>query len=291
MALRAKQSYEQALRAWSRALELQPGMRNIAIPYGQLLYKMNRIDQAQEFYGRWCGSHPDDPIAKHMLAAMNGGAGPDRASDGYVRAIFDDFADSFDERLEQLEYRAPQLLHRAAMQSAEQESVGTLSVLDLGCGTGLCGPLFLPMARRIVGVDLSSRMLSKAATRECYRQLNFGELTDYLGDCPERFDLVLAADVLCYFGALLPVFEGVQKVLAPRGRFIFSVESAHEGPEPRRGDGYTIRPHGRYDHARDYVQQTLDRAGLRAMNLIQDTLRLERGTPVAGLIVVATSKH
>jgi len=290
MALRAKNFYEEALQAWSRALELQPGMRNVAIPYGQLLYKMNRVAQAREFYGKWCDANPSDPIACHMLAAMSGGVGPERASNGYVRSTFDDFADSFDERLEQLEYRAPKLLHRVATESAQETSGVSLDVLDLGCGTGLCGPLFRPVARRMVGVDLSSRMLAKAAVRDCYEQLNFGELTAYLMACRERFDLVLAADVLCYFGALSAVFKGVRDVLAARGRFIFSVESANGVGGSAPESGYMIMPHGRYEHAQPYVQDTLANAGLHVVTVIQETLRLERGSPVQGLVVVATVK-
>jgi predicted TPR repeat methyltransferase len=283
MALRAKDANEETLQAWSRALELQPGMRNIAIPYGQLLYKMNRVEEARGFYRKWCDANPDDPIACHMLAAMGGSARPDRASDGYVRQTFDDFADSFDERLGDLQYHAPELLHHAAFNTAAESSSSGLHILDLGCGTGLCGLLFEPMAQRLVGVDLSCKMLAKAAARGCYQQLNHSELTNYLYSCRDRFDLVLAADVLCYFGELSAVFEGVRNVLAPGGRFIFSLEAANDS------SGFTIRPHGRYEHDRGYVQQTLDAAGLRQVALFEDTLRFERGSPVKGLIVVAAT--
>ena len=39
----------------------------------------------------------------------------------------------------------------------------SLDVLDAGCGTGLCGPLVAPYARRLVGVDLSEAMLARPA--------------------------------------------------------------------------------------------------------------------------------
>jgi predicted TPR repeat methyltransferase len=281
MALRAKNAYEETLQAWSRALELQPCNRNVAVPYGQLLYKMNRIEQARDFYRKWCEANPDDSIARHMLAALGGSAQPERASDGYVRLTFDDFADSFDERLQQLQYRAPELLHQAATRSLEAAS-HELNILDLGCGTGLCGMLFQSIARRLVGVDLSSKMLAKAAARGCYQQLNFGELTAYLSACRERFDLVLAADVLCYFGELCKVFERVRSVLAADGRFVFSLEAgADDAP------GFTIKPHGRYEHHRAYVHQALGSASLRVTSWFEQPLRLESGRAVTGFIVVA----
>jgi predicted TPR repeat methyltransferase len=118
MTLRARNSCEEALVAWGRALDLQPGMRNIAISYGHLLYRLNRLAEAVEFYARWQSSAPDDPIPQHMLAAMGGAERPTRASDGYVRATFDDFADSFDRNLEELGYRAPQLLFDTVMRAS-----------------------------------------------------------------------------------------------------------------------------------------------------------------------------
>ena len=39
-------------------------------------------------------------------------------------------------------------------------------MLDAGCGTVLCGPLVAPFARRLVGVDLSARMLDQAKARK-----------------------------------------------------------------------------------------------------------------------------
>ena len=35
-------------------------------------------------------------------------------------------------------------------------------VLDIGCGTGLCGPLLRPIAVSLCGVDLSAGMIEKA---------------------------------------------------------------------------------------------------------------------------------
>lgn len=284
LALRAKNALEETLRAWEHALELQPGMHNVAIPYGQLLYKLNRVQKAREFYSRWHETNPDDPIAGHMLAAMGGAARPERASDGYVRATFDDFAESFDERLQGLDYKAPELLHRIATRCLSERPGAGLDVLDLGCGTGLCGTLFRPIARRLVGVDLSSKMLAKAAARGIYDQLNLGELTGYLSNCRERFDLVIAADVLCYFGNLATVFEQGRCVIGERGRFIFSLEAA---TTTAADEGFTLQPHGRYQHDPAYVKDALARATMRLVDSVEETLRFERGNPVAGLILVA----
>jgi predicted TPR repeat methyltransferase len=301
MTLRARNSCEEALVAWGRALDLQPGMRNIAISYGHLLYRLNRLAEAVEFYARWQSSAPDDPIPQHMLAAMGGAERPTRASDGYVRATFDDFADSFDRNLEELGYRAPQLLFDTVMRAsgpapplpsglAQPPTNGLVrppkwDVLDVGCGTGLCGALWRPVSRRLVGVDLSPNMLSKAAARAVYDQLNCAELTEWLSTCGQRFDLAVAADVLCYFGDLSAAFEAARSVLVPGGYFACSLEAIPDSAPVE--EPFVLLPHGRYQHRRNYVEAMLTASGLDLQSISTETLRYERQEPVIGLVVVA----
>jgi predicted TPR repeat methyltransferase len=289
MTLRARNALEEALVAWGRALELQPSMRNIAISYGHLLYRLNRLPEALEFYARWQAAVPDDPIPQHMRAAMGGSRQPSRASDGYVRATFDDFAGSFDRNLEELGYRAPQLLFDAVTQAGCLLQHQQLEVLDIGCGTGLCGPLLRPLSRRLVGVDLSPNMLSKAAARAVYDQLNCAELTQWLASCGQQFDLGMAADVLCYFGDLYEPFAQVRTALAPGGCFACSLESLPEAKpgESSSSESFLLQPHGRYQHSRQYVEAMLAATGLHVVSLSNGILRYERQEPVAGLLVVA----
>jgi predicted TPR repeat methyltransferase len=284
MTLRARGAVEEALTAWRRALELQPSLHNVAVGYGHLLYRLDRNAEALQFYRHWQSASPDDPIPEHMLAALGGEPTPARASDRFVRATFDDFAATFDRNLAQLEYRAPQLLCDAVIQSGRLPAASGLEILDLGCGTGLCGPLLRPLASTLVGVDLSCKMLAQAAGRGLYDQLNWSELTHWLAACAKRFRLVIAADVLCYFGDLSAVFERIAGVLAPDGCLACSLEAlADAGSTP----SFVLQPHGRYQHRREYVEATLNRAGLRAESLKEGVLRMERGEAVAGHLVVA----
>lgn len=270
-------------------MDLQPEMRNIAISYGHLLYRLDRLPEALEFYERWRTSAPEDPIPQHMLAAMGGARTPERASDGYVRATFDDFAESFDRNLEELGYRAPRILFDAVMQSDVLPRKEGLDILDIGCGTGLCGALFRPVARRLVGVDLSPGMLSKAAIRAVYDQLNCGELTRWLSECGQHFDIAVAADVLCYFGDLSGAFENVRAVLKPGGLFACTLEKAPGGSSDDSGGRapFVLCPHGRYQHDGEYVESALIDAKLSIVSITTGTLRHERRDPVIGLVIVA----
>jgi predicted TPR repeat methyltransferase len=282
MTLRARDAHEEAVEAWQRALALSPHLRSVAIPLGQLLYRLDRLEEALALYRRWHEAAPDDPIPVHMLAALGGEGRPERASDGYIRSTFDDFADSFDQSLERLRYRAPELLCEALSRAAAGRQ--RLAAVDLGCGTGLCGPLLRPLAGRLIGVDLSPKMLAKAAARGAYDQLNCAELTQWLAGCGERFDAAVAADVLCYFGELAEVFGRVREVLAPDGRFACSLEALKDEGS---GPPFALLPHGRYQHARGHVEATLAAAGLRIIELSQAVLRYERGEPVVGHVILA----
>jgi predicted TPR repeat methyltransferase len=156
-------------------------------------------------------------------------------------------------------------------------------VLDAGCGTGLCGPLLVSYARRLVGVDLSERMLARARARNIYDELVKRELTAYLRESPATFDVIVSADTLVYFGPLEEVVAASADALRPGGRLVFTVEELSGASSDA---GYAIRSHGRYGHTRQYLERVLSGANLRPQ-IVPAELRLEAGEPVQGLVVRA----
>jgi predicted TPR repeat methyltransferase len=218
-----------------------------------------------------------------MLAACSGRDVPARASDEFIETTFDSFAASFDSKLAKLSYRAPALVFELLKRSDIAPSTN-LDVLDVGCGTGLCGPLLAPYARRLVGVDLSRRMLAQARERSVYDELVRSELTAYLTDSTETFDVVVSADTLVYFGALDEVVTASERALRPGGRLIFTVE---EWVDAGDETGWSLGLSGRYRHSHTYVHDVLTRARLHP-ETVSAELRLEAGEPVAGLVVQGT---
>ena len=119
--------------------------------------------------------------------------------DDYVRYSFDHFARTFDKKLETLEYRAPELV-AAEVAKAFGEPRAKLDTIDAGCGTGWCGPLLKPYARRLVGVDLSPAMLEKARGRAVYDDLIEAELTAHFeAAAAESCDLIALGRYSCLF--------------------------------------------------------------------------------------------
>jgi predicted TPR repeat methyltransferase len=243
---------------------------------------IGEFDKAVEICERWVREEPDSPVARHTLAACSGRDVPQRAADAYVEAVFDNFAASFDAKLAKLMYRAPNLVATMLADSGVKPSQA-LDILDAGCGTGLCGPLLAEYAARLVGVDLSARMLDQARDRDVYDDLVKAELTEYLRSCGESFDVIVSADTLVYFGALEEVVAAAAGALRPDGYFVFTVEELVGAADAAE---YCLQPHGRYNHSSDYVERVLKNCGLHPV-ITRAELRLEAGAPVDGLVVRA----
>jgi predicted TPR repeat methyltransferase len=246
---------------------------------------LGEVENAVEIFQQWLEDDPDDPVARHLLAACSGRDIPPRASDAFIEKTFDSFAASFDSKLAKLSYRAPALVTEMLKRSGVAPSK-SLDVLDAGCGTGLCGALIAPYAHRLVGVDLSGRMLAHARHRNVYDELIKCELTAYLADCNETFDVIVSADTLVYFGTLDSVIAASHRALRPGGRLIFTVE---ELVDAEHDAGYSLGTSGRYRHAREHIQALLRETKLRP-EIVSAELRLEAGEPVAGLVVQGTKQ-
>lgn len=242
-------------------------------------------DLAVDFVKKWADANPDDPQAQHMRASMTGEHVPERASDLYVRRLFDAFAGSFDAKLESLDYKAPELVAEAFATAAGRPS-GTLTILDAGCGTGRCGQYLKPFASSLHGVDLSGRMLVRANKLNIYDDLVQGELTAYLEERPNSYDAVVSADTLCYFGRLDAFSAAATGALRSDGFLVFTVEALAEGVE----DDFRLAVNGRYAHSERYVRACLEATGLTIDDCRRVHLRNENMEPVIGLLVTASKR-
>src|SRR4051794_2779996 len=273
---------EEAVACFCKVILLRPKHREARKLLALAHCTLGEVDEAVKIFQEWLDEEPGDPIATHMLAACTGQGIPERASDRFVEGTFDSFAASFESKLEKLSYRAPALV-AAMLEDAGIAPAKAFDALDAGCGTGLCGPLVAPYVRRLTGIDLSAGMLAQAKEKRVYDALYKVELTSYLRDNLHAFDLILSADTLCYFGALDGVVGAAAGSLRSGGLLIFTLEHL-------RGDvasDYRLELHGRYAHTRAYVERLLASAGLTS-TIVEAHLRMESGTPVAGLVVRAS---
>lgn len=267
---------DEAERAYRRALGLDPRSTLALKHLGVLLQERDQLDAAAECFQTILDTNPKDEVARHMLAATTGDT-TTRAPAGYVTRLFDDYADRFDEHLGTIDYHVPKLIRDGLLEVAGGDQP-RWRVLDLGCGTGLCGEVVRPLAATLTGVDLSSRMIAKARERAVYDSLIVGSMDDALEGREQAFDLIIAGDVFTYVGELSNVLAGCASALPVGGFLAFSVESGEDG-------NYQLRPTGRYAHSMEYIASATSELRLSLVYRRDIVLRNDP-VPIPGHIVV-----
>jgi predicted TPR repeat methyltransferase len=269
-----------------KAVQLRPTHVDTHVELARGLELVRRYDQAADVFETILKLLPDNPNVKFHVAALRGKGAPSAPPPELVAALFNRHADTFDHHLtENLHYRAPQLLHEA-VRSALPPTASNLDVMDLGCGTGLCAPLFRPLAKSLTGIDLSHAMVAKARDRNLYDRLEVADAVAALRAAPCAYDLIVAGDVLCYIGDLTDVFRAAASALRPAGLFAFSVEL--DNSPPASTPGYRLHPTRRYSHADPYLRQSATAAGFQIQTFQPKVLRREGDKEVTGLIAVLT---
>lgn len=266
--------HTEALHCFERSLELQPQQGLVWSLRGSVLREMGRLPEAASAFEQALAQGADPQLNAFYLAACRQEAAPPAMPEQYVQSLFDRYAAEFDAHVVQhLHYDAPRVLAEGLAGRGRRFG----RALDLGCGTGLCGPLLKPLCDALDGVDLSAGMLEKARALGVYERLEQAELVQFLQAAPPGYGLVIAADVLIYVGALEPVFAGVARVLQAGGTFCFTVEQAAGARDVE------LRPSLRYAHSEGYLRRLAQDHGFTVERLQQGRLREEQRVPIPGL--------
>ena len=270
---------EEALSAYQKAIEIQPDYVSPRLNSGTILQKAERFKEAETHYRKVLESQPENDIAKFMLQSISEEEEiPDAAPTKHVRSIFDQCSENFEAILVgELEYKIPERL----FELVRPYLTPNMEILDIGCGTGLGAELYQPFAKRLTGVDVSEKMLEKAAEKDIYSRL---EVFDILQQWtfPVTFDLIYSTDVFVYFGDLNPIIRSAAASLVPGGKIAFSVERLKDDSRD-----YQLYPSGRYAHSEKYIQTCLSRHGLKILEMDSTVIRKQSGDPVKGFLIVA----
>ncbi len=212
----AQERHNDAIEYFSEATRRKPDYLDAYLNLGAVSLKKEDHANAIKYYQAALTLKPEDSEISYILSALQQGITPEQAPREYLQHLFDQYAPYFDKHLQEyLDYRVPQLLYDAVTQE-----LGTLAgefiILDLGCGTGLCGAKFRPLAKHLIGIDISAKMIDTAAQKKIYDELKVLDVTQALQDF-SNIDIILAADVFTYIGNLAAIFAHSKQTLKAGG--------------------------------------------------------------------------
>jgi predicted TPR repeat methyltransferase len=269
--------HREAVESYDRAIGLEPREYNFYLSKSRALEALDEVGHAIETLRAGLAQIGDNEELNFALARLMPTSTPASAPSAYVLGLFDAYAETFEEHLlGRLGYRVHEYLVAALLQHAPPRA---LDILDIGCGTGLLGTLLAGRKRFLAGVDLSPKMIGKAQSKSVYDELHTTDIMAFLSASTQRFDAVLAADVLIYIGELAPLFHGVHKRLGESGLFAFSIERSDDQP-------FVLNRTGRFAHSRDYIRALARDIGFEILSSEDKILRQQKGVEVAGDILV-----
>lgn len=231
------------------------------------------LDKALEIEPRCYDAHFNKTLILYKRSILSGNA-PEKAPSIYVERVFDGYADTFEKSLvKDLSYRTPKIIAEYIRDTTPEEK--TLSILDMGCGTGLVGEEIKTHFHHIDGIDLSDNMLKKAADKNIYSSLEKIEILEFLQNNALDYDCFIAADVFVYIGDLEDIFDTIRKNNKRSGQLIFSTEHMEDGL-------YKAYPSLRYSHSRTYIENLCTEFGYHIAHASKHNLRKEKGEWLEG---------
>ncbi len=137
-----------------------------------------------------------------------------------TQKFYSDWAATYDAEIIENGYITPNRCSKALASFTPNLNI---SILDIGCGTGLSGKILSATGfTHIDGCDINGEMLKVAKTRGIYDRLWLSDLDDPFPFKPGTYDAISAIGVIGAGAAPIEVFYSVLKKLDKDGLFVFS---------------------------------------------------------------------
>ena len=238
---------------------------------------LGQPDMAVKNYEQALAIKPDYSVPQHMFNALTGNTSKEPPKE-YVKNLFDDYAERFDDSLiKQLGYKLPFLMKELILKLDPPRNKFK-KVIDLGCGTGLTGKELRDISNNLTGIDISSNMVAKTRELDVYDHLIVGDIVDILSSSKEKYDLFIALDVFIYIGELTKIFKTVRQCCNKNALFIFSIET-------QKGDDYSLLKSARYAHSDNYILKIAS-DGFKLIESQELNLRKEKEGWIDGKIFI-----
>ncbi|RXJ68884.1 hypothetical protein CRV08_05450 [Halarcobacter ebronensis] len=271
--------FEFSLFHLDRVVSICPDFYEALFLIAQCYRKMKNESKMIEYLNKTLSKLPKHPGANHLLASINKEIISEFSSE-YAEDLFDRYAGHFEEHLvSSLKYQVPFIIkEKLELLNLSNES----KVLDLGCGTGLLGKTIIKQFSNIVGVDISTNMIEETRKKDIYSKLYIKDISDFLSQNTEKFDLIIAADVFIYIGNIETIFNYVEKSISSDGYFIFTVELSLE----TNIKDFQLAKSGRFSHDISYIVALCKNIGFEIVEKEEIILREENKIGQKGVIFI-----
>lgn len=273
--------FQEAIDNYGTALDLNSAYKVAHEGMGICYAELGERDRAITCFKRYLELDPsNNSSVKLRLAWLNAGEIPECYPAELTLATYEKKAQSWDTDIQraEMEFLGPKHV-REILEKLQLLPTRQLDILDVGCGTGVCGDYLRGYAKHLAGVDLSPHMLAQAHKKGYYDKLERADAVSYMQGCSSKFDLVIASGVLILFGDLMPIFQAVSRLLKPGGGFVFTLYRSES-------EAVSVRHNLHFAHSSAYVQETAQAVNLTVAQLEPEVHEYEFGEPQPGWVVV-----
>jgi predicted TPR repeat methyltransferase len=263
----------------TEVLKMAPGNALAHETLATAQMKLGQNDEAVQHLRRSLelGGHPHSEAAL-KLARLGEGEIPESYPANALRRTYEQKAATWDRDVARSEDR---FFGPAPIQTTVEKLLPgktSLTILDIGCGTGACGPFLRPLASKLDGVDLSPHMLEQAVTKNLYDHLECTDMLALLRQSTDSYDLISASGVMILLGDLEAPLKAVAHALKAEGLFVFTVYN-------NDAEAVSVRENLHFAHNRKHIEEKSAIAGLKVISIDSVVHEIANGIAQPGLIV------
>jgi len=271
-----------AYACFQRVVDINPQYAPVHNLLGDYYRTQQQPEKANQHYHRCLDLLETDLYGVQLkLAHFEKGELPARSPDKLIMESYESKASNWDQDVNRatMEFLGPQIIQSELDRLyPDTNRPNDLNIIDLGCGTGLCGEYLQPLASCLDGVDLSPHMLKIATAKKLYDNLHCKEILDFLQENDSSYDLITASGVIIFFGQLEKLHQLISDQLRQNGIFIYTTYVSKESD-------IDIRSNLHFSHSEKYLRKCAEQASLKIEMLQEVIHEYDYGEAQKGFIV------
>lgn len=257
--------YDAKLRFWLISIFRS----NSPIPWyniGRCYFAIGNVNKANHYLTKALKLDSNHQEASYYIKKMTDSTLIRELPKDLIKQYFDYTGEYFVEHwLIAKQYRGHELLLTAVTEIFNNKYVSKANILDLGCGTGICGHFLKTnnIGNHIKGVDISNRMLNIArgcfvAGKAAYNELIHMEIRDFLQqEKNQLYSIIAFIEVLHYLRDFQLELELAKKVMSAEGAIICLLR------RDESNDVSFIKQGDYFRHSENYIRNVAEKVNMQ----------------------------